>query len=293
MRVVITGAGGFLGRSLTNRLIADPQITVLALTSHPEKMPVCGNLIVCGIDDFFSGRQSFRPEDILIHCAFPRTASGPEFASGLRYVTAVLEKAEEAMIQGVINISSQSVYNAKRAEPARETDAVCPEGGYAIGKFAQELMASGICRHVPVTNVRLASLIGPGFDQRLTNKMVNYALTSGKLSVKRNSQRFGFLDVEDAVSGIWALLKKSPEKWHPVYNLGASREYSLLELANIVKTVVQSESGQEVEITVTEGDEISNSGLDSTLLNHAADYVPSVSMEQSIRMIYRQKCCCK
>lgn len=290
MRVVITGASGFLGRNLIESLSGRENITVLALSSRPET--VCGgkNVIACGKNAVFTGEQPLQKDDILIHCAFPRTASGAEFAQGLDYVARILEEADRSGIRGVINISSQSVYDSKRTSPAAETDPVCPEGGYAIGKYAQELLGRGICRHVPFTNVRLASLIGPGFDQRLTNKLVDFALASGKLTVKDNNQRFGFLDVADAVSGICSLLDVDPQKWEPVYNLGAAAEYTLKELAVIVKNTVEQEMHKTVEITVNSGEEASSSALDSQLLHQTTGYVPRISMEQSIRCILLRKC---
>lgn len=290
MRVVITGASGFLGQNLVKRLSEREDISILALTSRPETLCAVKNVTACNKDAIFTDEQPLQQGDILIHCAFPRTAAGAEFASGLAYVARVLEEAERKRIRGVINISSQSVYDSKRTEAASETDAVCPEGGYAIGKYAQELMGQGICCHVPITSLRMASLIGPGFDQRLTNKMVDFALTSGKLTVKDNQQYFGFLDVADAVSGICALLDTAPQKWHAVYNLGASSVYTLPEIACMVKDAVEQQTGKTVDITVQEGTECSNSGLNCQLLHQAAGYAPQITMEESIQRILLHKC---
>ena len=98
-------------------------------------------------------------------------------ADGLKYIQSVFEKSVEGNAAVIVNISSQSVYSQKRTEAATEETPVCLESPYAVGKYAVELMLESICRgsKTRYTNLRMASLIGPGFDQRIVNRLVRQA----------------------------------------------------------------------------------------------------------------------
>ena len=170
---------------------------------------------------------------------------------------------------------------------ATEETPVCLESPYAVGKYAVELMLESICKGsgTKYTSLRMASLIGPGFDQRIVNRFVKQALETGKLTVKKNKQRFGFFDVEDAVSGIVAMLGTVEKDWKPVYNLGGSGVYTLVEIADAVKDAVKSEAAEIVEIIVTDGDETGYSGLDARLFENDFDSVATYELIESVKAI--------
>lgn len=293
MRIILTGAGGFLGRGLLERL-RDAETEVCALTSQAEDLALrfqgSGNLSFLPGDALLTGALRISQGDILVNCAFPRLASGAPFAQGLRYLRDSLRAAANQGVGGVINISSQSVYSQVRECAATEETEAAPENMYAVGKYAAELMTESVCAgHCPCTHVRLASLIGPGFDQRVTNKLVEKARLEGRLVVQNSLQQFGFLDIEDAVSGILGLVALPPERWRPVYNLGAEGTYSLPEIARTVAAVCRAELGREIVVDVTEGDAVLNTALDCTLLQFDTGYRQRVSLEESIVRILRRQ----
>ncbi len=346
---------------------------------------------------------------ILVNCAYPRNASGASVAEGLEYTRDLFESAVRFGAKAIINISSQSVYSGKRKEAAAEDTALCLESGYAIGKYAVELMLEGICHREQIcpagvslcqnaelpkptlidesiypadgllcqnseqtkpalidggmslsgsavvsgnvglsagyasfsgntaclrnvslpsgtafTSIRLASLIGPGFEQRIVNRFVKQALERGRISVKKNRQRFGFLDVDDAASAILRMLmsergtgvkgisgagisgtgmssagmkgagvidagnypaERGCFAWKPVYNLGPSRAYSLPQIAEKIKEVFWSVRDQQIVIDLSDGDEEGSSELDSSLFQRDFGFRPSVTLEESIEKI--------
>ncbi len=262
-KIVITGASGFLGRHLVRRLAGDESYLVYALTSKPDELE---KMIGDGADNIiFEHKDTIDGEGadhilggaIVVVCAYPRGSGGEDIADGMRYIRRTFEAAVMHEAMAIINISSQSVYSQKREEPATEATPVCPESMYAVGKYAMELLLESICRDsvTAFTNIRMASLIGPGFDQRIVNRFVRQALETGKLTVKRNGQRFGFMDVEDAVSGIMALVNCYMCRWRRVYNLGGHKFYSLIEIADAVKDTVKRFKGTDTDIELIPGEE--------------------------------------
>ncbi len=292
MRVWITGAGGFLGTNLVSCLLRNSEFEIIALTSGGEKLlqmfPEEKRLTVENRDALSRVPDGALSEDILVCCAYPRNTDGPKIAEGLAYIKDTLFDAHRTGFRGVINISSQSVYSASRTSAADEKAQVSVESVYAAGKLASELLTELSSGGRPYTNVRMASLIGPGFDARLTNKLVKNAASGGELRIKGSGQIFGFLDVEDAAKGIMSLIQTDPLKWKPVYNLGVKKGYTLTEIAGTVRDVMQKEYGIDVSVSEEPGEAVSDTTLDSSLLEKDTGFSASVTLYESIRRIARR-----
>lgn len=292
MNIVVTGAGGFLGRELVSQLVECNKYNVFALTSSKDELEnyFAGNAKVIVFDRDVLFRQNIKIDktDILINCAFPRSAD-KDLADGMEYVKNVLESAVQNRIGAVINISSQSVYSPKRNRPANEGEKVQLTSMYAVGKYATELLTQSICQEIPYTNIRLASLIGPGFDQRVTNKLVDIALDKKNLLIKTGKQYWGFLDVEDAARGIKSLLKVPLNKWRKIYNLGSNNAYTMLEIAQMIKKVLKETYDIEISINTEVAESEQSSALDSMSIQQDTGYTPQISLEESIRRIISKK----
>ena len=212
-------------------------------------------------------------------------------ADGLRYIQQVLLAAVRHGAASIINISSQSVYSQKREEAASESAPICLESPYAVGKYAVELTLEALCggSETAYTNIRMASLIGPRFSQRITNRFVAQALAGNDLRVNAGRQCFGFLDVEDAVSGLCAILGSDSATWKKAYNLGPAAGYSLTEIADLVCRLSAEYCPKPVACLAASSDDCLNSSLDISLFSADFGWRPAVSMEESIRRIYEEQ----
>ena len=202
-KIAVSGAGGFLGKHILKKIMETDHIAY-ALTSKPHEIG-CElgeqeRIIFVHKDEYAD--VTWEKIDVLINCAFPRNTDGNMMADGLNYIKNLLSFSVEHGVKTVINISSQSVYSQKRKEAATEKTPLDLETKYAVGKYATELLTNSICKQIPYSNIRMASLIGVGFEQRIVNKFVRQALEKKELYIKIGSQKFGFLDVEDAAEAI-------------------------------------------------------------------------------------------
>lgn len=265
MIIAITGAGGFLGTELLRRLSEKKDITVYAFTFdfERERSTYIKADNIMTFDNSDAAGFDFSSVDVLINCAFPRNVEGAGFSKGLDFISSVIEKAAHDRVGSVINISSQSVYSQSRTEAADENAEINLESKYAVGKYWSELFVNSVCRDIRHTNLRMASLIGAGFDQRITNKFAAKIINGEQLTVLGGEQRFGYLDVRDAASGIISVALSEGD-WDEVYNLGNDGSYTLQEIAQAAVEVGR-ELGYEVK------DPVVNENTDDKKQNSALD----------------------
>lgn len=290
-RIVITGASGFLGRHLLERIKNDGRYEIFALSSRPDELKKSiGEANAEYLHkDAIAGKAEFICGSVVINCAYPRNTTGMDIADGLRYIKGVFEAAAKNGAAAVINISSQSVYSQLRTDVATEETPLCLESPYAIGKYSVELMLESICGAADVrfTNLRMASLIGPGFDQRIVNRFAKRIIAGEAVTVMRQQKTMGFLDVEDAVSAIMAVADKPADTWKPVYNVGNGIGYTVEEIYETAAQILKD------RMTVNEpvyenGNDSSCTAVSYDLLNADTGFVPAVDLKTSVERIIRQ-----
>ncbi len=285
MKILISGAGGFLGKELISQLIDIEQVFLIALTSQvsdlTNRFSEKNNILVLNRDAIINGEYQ-GDIDVFVNCAFPRNTDGSAMADGLKYISQMLQAAVERSVKGIINISSQSVYSQRRPEAADENYPLTLETPYAVGKYATELLTNSICASVPHTNLRMASLIGPGFNQRVTNKMAKYALETGKIHIKLGKQYFGFMDVRDAARGIKDIIFSDTLTWSEVYNLGSNYAYTLKDIALCIQKSLRRKEIADLEIECEEIDVIMNTALDCRKIEQEIGFSAVLSLQDSI-----------
>ena len=291
-KIIITGASGFLGKHLLNRLKNDNRYNIYALSSQGEKLQKLNQS-----DNIYYFDKSVIIDDslcekiinngIIINCAFPRNSTGEEIADGLSYIQKLFFYARKYLAKGIINISSQSVYSSKRKSAATEETAICLENTYAIGKYATELMLKSIFdgTKIPYVNVRMASLIGPDFEQRIVNRFIKQAINMEVIPIHKSRQKFGFLDIEDAVNGIIALMETDFSQWKEVYNLGNAEGYTVEEMLYCIKNVFAELKFPFPQIITEEGQDEGSTSVNFQLLYNDTGYIPSINLNESIRKI--------
>lgn len=293
MKILISGAGGFLGSQVIRQLLAKDNYHIFAYTSQKDKLENRfnnnTNLTCFNYEDWKKGDILFNEIDSLINCAFARTSDGKELASSLDFTNEFMTDAAKAGVGGIINISSQSVYSQIREFPARESTTVIPESLYAVTKYSTELLISNICENnnVPYSNLRLASLVGQGFDIRLTNRFIKSAINGETIKILGGKQIISYMDVRDAADGLIALVSVEPSKWKPVYNFGVEESYKLPEIAEIVKKVAPEFISNEVKIEINEGEDFLNLSLDCSSFYEDTSWKPKYDMETIIRDIFK------
>lgn len=299
MRLIITGASGNLGRSLVTRAMQHDSLQVIASTSqlpqtlaktivdpNADKAGDQQNLTVVGRNELL-GQDFLQQGDVLINAGFPRSGGDPfEISGALAYQTTLAQRAAAARVSRFVNISSQSVYSPGRSHPAKETDPVACHNVYATAKYTMELVSNATLGPGAVTNIRLSSLIGVGYDNRLISRYIRSALKGEPIVVEGQGAVFDLMDLRDAADALLLVSLSSTNSSVPVLNVGASNPITLTALARQVASRVEEVTGRKTEVHETASSAPGfSSALDCTLLRERYSYNPARTLQDSVDWI--------
>lgn len=299
MNILLTGAGGFLGQACLD-IFGKYDFKLMAVSSQKEllerKYKNYSTLEFYSNEELSQEFLQSKNPDVWVNCAFPRATDGVHLAEGLDYIHSIL-KMLPGSTKVVIDVSSQSMYGGKRNKAVSELEKLNLETTYSVAKYGIEQLMNAYCQQIVCVHLRMASLIGPGFEQRVVNKLIGKAIAGNQIQVQGcgNEQKFGFMDVRDAADGILQMIQTiyeneyNKEKFSGVYNLGSEKSYSLLEIVKTIKEV-----GEEYNIDVRYScDEHVRVDYLSSELNcekfmNMFHWMPQYTIKDTIRYIYEK-----
>ena len=260
MRVLITGAAGFLGSHLCDRFINEGH-TVVGMD----------NLITGNMDNiahlFGHERFSFMKHDVsryiyvggeldaVLHFASPASPNDylehpiPTLKVGSLGTHNTLGLAKDKKARYLL-ASTSEVYGDPQVNPQPETywghvNPVGPRGVYDEAKRFAEAMTLAYQRYhgLETRIVRIFNTYGPRMrlhDGRVVPNFIYQALTGQPLTVyKDGSQTRSFQYYSDLVEGVYRLLHSDAKM--PV-NIGNPAEMTILEFAHAVTEIARSSS---------------------------------------------------
>lgn len=261
MKMIITGAAGFIGSNLTKALL-NLNYEVIAIdnfsTGSPDNLsPVKDHpkltIKTCSAQDHALWGEKATEGDIIFHLAATVGVkkvfanSHDTFTNNLDSTAAVLDVAQKKKCK-VFFASTSEVYGQSKGIPFAETDPLSAyttnEGrsAYVISKMANEVSCLNYnnLKGVPVIIARLFNVIGQ--DQRkefgmVVPTFVDAALSGSPLTLYGDGlQTRGFCNVKDFLTALMALIQE-PKAWGNVYNIGQDVTTTIKELAcYIIKT---------------------------------------------------------
>lgn len=224
--IVVTGANGFVGTALVQRLRAE-ECRVIAI----------GRKAVRGLDRTIEdyGQLTRRSGERLVHLAQSNILDGS--AENARYLCDAAVQTTEKLAQtygsAMVYVSSATVYGDHYAEPVDETAILAGTGIYNEMKIACEnaVIAADGCV------ARLANTVGFGMSSATLPAEIAAQLNFGRsgdsspIKVKRLDPARDWIDVRDAAAGLASL---SIEAVGGIYNLGSGRAVTVRCIAGIM-----------------------------------------------------------
>ena len=259
-RILVTGGAGFIGSHLCERLLNE------------------GNEVIC-LDNLFSSRKSkivpflhqpffeFVRHDVTI----PYFAEVDEIynlacpASPVHYQHDAIQTIKTS-VMGAINMlglakrlnirilqaSTSEVYGDPEIHPQDETywgnvNPIGPRSCYDEGKRCAESLFVNYHKqnNVKIKIIRIFNTYGPRMelnDGRVVSNFIVQALKGKNITIYGDGQQTrSFQYVDDLVEGMLRMMNTSEEFTGPV-NIGNPKEFTMLELANIILELTGSKS---------------------------------------------------
>jgi len=260
--ILVTGGAGFIGSHLCKSLL-----------DANNKVICCDNLYtgdknniahLMGHEDFqFLEHDVISPFinltsiDEIYHLACPASPvhyqKDPIYTMKTNIIGTmnVLDLAKKLNAK-ILLASTSEVYGCPSIHPQPESyfgnvNTIGPRACYDEGKRASETLLFDYYRqyNLPIKLIRIFNTYGPNMavnDGRVISNFIVSALKEEPITIYgEGNQTRSLCYVDDLVSGIMAVMNNTNEQTGP-FNLGNPGEYTILELANLIKTQLKSSS---------------------------------------------------
>ena len=301
MKALVTGTAGFIGSTLSERLVAGgadvvgidcftdyypreiKERNLTALRRHPGFRMVESSIAAADLNRLLDGRTH------VFHLAAQagvRKSWGRDFATytvnNIEATQLLLEALVGRPIERVVYASSSSVYGDDGPIPMREDALPQPVSPYGVTKLsAEQLCHLYFANHgVPTVSLRYFTVYGPrqrpdmGFHRFLRAAILEQPITV----YGDGEQTRDFTFVEDAVSATIAAATRGLAG--RVYNIGGGSRVSVNEVLEMVARV----SGKRLQLSVdpVQKGDMRHTYADTSLARTDLGYQPTIGLERGL-----------
>ncbi len=253
MKVVVTGATGFVGRWLVNELLLqNDDITVIVRNKDfiPKEWRTSVHIVESTLEQAVALKEEDFPvgnPDIFFHLAWDGT-SGSQRANvqlqlrNVQFTCGMVALAKRLHCSRFVNAGSIMEYEAMQYIPE---DGAEPDKGnvYSAAKLVADLMAKteAVNLGIDYINAVISNIYGVGeCSERFLNATFRKMLRNERISLTHGEQLYDFIYVSDAVKAI-VIAGKKGEK-NSAYYIGNSKQYPLKYFVLQMREILGSKS---------------------------------------------------
>ncbi|MEX2194884.1 MAG: GDP-mannose 4,6-dehydratase [Thermoleophilaceae bacterium] len=311
--VLVTGATGFIGSRLAERLLDQGAEVVVPRRDEPAKsyFRISGleercTLVQADLLDFDGLVRIVNEHGVkaVFHLA-AQTIVGTAnrsplstFESNIRGTYNVLEACRVAGVVGdpverVVVASSDKAYGSHEQLPYREDFALQPEYPYDVSKAATDMIARSyaLTYGLPTAVTRFANIYGGG-DFNLSRIVPDTAraLVEGERPVIRSdgSPQRDYMHVEDAASAYLRVAESLDLEANRgrAWNAGAGEPVAVIEIVRRMIAVSGSDVEPDIQGEGTPHGEIDRQWLDSTAIREELGWKPEWDLDRGLADAY-------
>jgi UDP-glucose 4-epimerase len=297
MRYLITGAAGFLGAPLANRLIqAGHRVVGLddLSTGDPERLSPEVHLVRGDVNDRPKLWSLLQDVDCVYHLAarviVPESVLYPSEYNQVNVggTVSLMEAMRDVGVRRVVFVSSGTIYGNQRTQPLRESCRPNPRSPYAVSKLSAEyyIRSIGDLWGIETVCLRVFNAYGPGQRMPPTNAPVipyciRQALDRGTIVVHgEGKQTRDYVYIDDVVDAMTAA-SSTPDINRLIINVGSGKETSVND---IIKRVVEiTHAKPEIVMNKTHDSGPARMCADLGLAKRKLDFSPKVSLTEGLR----------
>lgn len=301
-RILITGADGFIGSHLVEKLVAEGK-QVKALSQYNsfnhwgwlEGLPCLGQVEVLNGDirDPHYCKDITKNVDVIYHLAaliaIPYSYVAPDsyVDTNVKGTLNICQAAMENGAKRVIHTSTSEVYGTARYVPIDELHPLQPQSPYSASKIAADAMAMSFHNAfgLPLTVARPFNTYGPRQSARAVIPTIITQIAAGKKKIELGdvTPTRDFNYVEDTCAGFMALAN-CDSSIGEVVNIGSNFEISVADTLNIIRELMKSD----VEFVTDEqrirprNSEVQRLWCDNTKINALTGFQPRVALREGL-----------
>lgn len=304
MKVVVTGAAGFIGSNLCRELLRQDEVQVLGVDNftdyynpelkrlnirslvHPRFTLINADLAEAQLSDIFRDavavfHQSGQPG--------VRKSWGKDFSSytkqNVNVTQRVLEEVKNSgSLKSFVYASSSSVYGDAERYPTTETDLPNPMSPYGVTKLAAEHLVTLYAKNfgVPATSLRYFTVYGPGQRPDMAfNKFIRAGLECKELTIFGDGEQIReFTHVADIVRANIAAFKTPPAPGS-VINLSGGSSITVNETLRVLESLLETPLRKAYGSRIP-GD-VSRTGGSTSRAKSLLGWTPAVGIEEGLR----------
>jgi len=301
--ILITGAGGFIGSHLAERLVFEGRKVKAFirynsrnswgwLESSPSRDQI--EIITGDLRDYDSVKTAMKNVTIVFHLA-ALIGIPYSYISPLAYIKTniegthnVLKAAQELGVQKIIHTSTSEVYGTAQFVPISEDHPINPQSPYAATKAAADYLALSYHRsfELSVAVIRPFNTYGPRQSARAVIPTIITQALSGQRRIKLGSVHptRDLTYVKDTIEG-FLKAAESDQAVGEVINIGSNFEISVEELARRISQLmnIEIEIASEMERVRSKASEVERLWADTTKAREILQWIPTYSLEAGLK----------
>ncbi len=263
-RVLVTGAGGFIGSHLTERLVREgAQVTALLRYSSSRShgwlqgSPVEADIrfVYGDITDGDFVRAALRGQDIVFHLAaligipYSYIAPNQYVRVNVEGTSNVMQAAREFGLERVLQTSTSEVYGTAMRVPMDEGHPKQPQSPYSASKIAADNIAESFYHsfNTPVVIVRPFNTFGPRQSMRaVIPTIIMQCLTKRTVMLGSTTPTRDMNYIDDTVEGFLnAAEAPAAQVVGQQINLGSGVEHSIGQIVQMIAEKIGVQVGVE------------------------------------------------
>lgn len=306
-KVLITGAGGFIGSHLTELCVRNGynvkafiRYNSRNLWGWLESYDLTDNIeVITGdIRDYDSVYNAVKGCDEVYHLA-ALIGIPYSYVSPLAYIKTniegtynILKSTQELKVRNILITSTSETYGTAKYVPIDENHPMAGQSPYSATKIGADHLALSFGRSfdLPVKIVRPFNVYGPRQSARAIIPTIITQILSGKKKLKLGSlyPTRDFTYVKDTVKGFLEIAK-SDRLYSEVTNIGMKNEISIKDLARVIADLMDAdlEIVNDVKRLRPEKSEVDRLCCDNFKIMKNTEWRPEYKLETGLKETVR------